>query len=636
MLNLLESLVSIPGTTTGYGLIKYIGPIRGKVGVFAGLELDSSIAALRGRNNGDVEGVQYFDVSIAGAGLFLPWDRLRALNPHLPANVRSLSRASSGQEQIGTPSPGSRGIKSRVSSSMGSTDRSSFGRDSPLLAAPKLQVPKRRASTKDLHRPAQQNTTRAVSLSTVSSSLLDVNAEKIIDALRSELTDAKALLDLKNRALLEKTAILDDLQSTVNELNPILQDYEAAVAEKERKMQKQKHDYESAREEWRQSLELMLNAQLETELLYELEIADLKQEIAALINKSSAPPKSPSKHRLVELERRIKQLTDENEKLRSQATVGNDSDRDDAELYILQIKELEKDAEDARQELALTHTALKKAEKELEASKAEIASLKACQVEMEKKIEDELAQRLESMTMEGSGKSAGAIEHAISDKTDTSLCSEELNNIKEQVEILTKDLTEKNLVQALRIKELERDLQNAIDSRAPRSTDPGTSNGLSELQEAQALISELKHQLEMRPSFEELTELQNSMDEVDSLHQKELQFQADQIARLQKECDDLKALALKSEQSQTIPSKVSNTTSNNILNEHSLLGSSIVTLVAASLPLYTVEGDIVAKPLDVHIPAQIIDASAGRDNWCGLCEREGHSSLECPYENDMF
>ncbi|ODQ78441.1 hypothetical protein BABINDRAFT_9227 [Babjeviella inositovora NRRL Y-12698] len=30
------------------------------------------------------------------------------------------------------------------------------------------------------------------------------------------------------------------------------------------------------------------------------------------------------------------------------------------------------------------------------------------------------------------------------------------------------------------------------------------------------------------------------------------------------------------------------------------------------------------------------DVSAGRKMWCGLCEREGHDSMECPYENDMF
>lgn len=616
MLSLLESLVSIPGTTTGYGLIKYIGPIRGKVGTFAGLELDSSIAATRGRNNGDVEGVQYFDVSIAGAGLFLPWDRLRALNPHLPANMRSLSRASSSQDQVGTPSPTSRGIKSRVSSSMGSTDRLSFGRDSPLLAAPKLQVPKRRVSSKDLHRPTQQ-TTRAVSLSTIASSLLGENSDKVIDALRSELMDAKALLDVKNRALMEKTAILDDLQNTVNELNPILQEYEAVVADKERKMQRQKQDYETAREEWRQSLELMLNAQLETEQLYELEISDLKLELTALMTKSNAPPKSPSKHRIIELERRVEHLTQENEKLQFQGVSSSTLDSDIEELYKRQISKLEEDVEDARHELAKTCAALKTAEDEL----------KACKDDMERRIADDLAKRLETMAMGGPGAGAHTKENA-STNSSISQGDEQLGQIRKDEQ----SYTDKNQLQENQIKELEKELEKFKRSQNQSPAHLGTSEGLDKLQEAHTLISELKHQLEMRPSFEELTELQNSMDEVDNLHQKELRFQEEKIAQLQKECDDLRELALADGQKLTVfPSPSDSTT-----NGHSSLVPMTASIAAPSLSLPILNNEDLAQLLDVYIPAQIIDASAGRDNWCGLCEREGHSSLECPYENDMF
>ncbi|KAJ8133877.1 hypothetical protein OY671_012909 [Metschnikowia pulcherrima] len=40
--------------------------------------------------------------------------------------------------------------------------------------------------------------------------------------------------------------------------------------------------------------------------------------------------------------------------------------------------------------------------------------------------------------------------------------------------------------------------------------------------------------------------------------------------------------------------------------------------------------------LPIYKPAKEVDPSEGRDDWCGLCERDGHSSLNCPYENDMF
>ncbi|KAH3663568.1 hypothetical protein OGAPHI_004969 [Ogataea philodendri] len=50
---------------------------------------------------------------------------------------------------------------------------------------------------------------------------------------------------------------------------------------------------------------------------------------------------------------------------------------------------------------------------------------------------------------------------------------------------------------------------------------------------------------------------------------------------------------------------------------------------AASAPLVQ-NGELIATP------AVKSDPAAGRAKWCGLCEREGHESVECPYENVMF
>lgn len=45
--------VDVPGGMNG--VVKFVGSIRGKKGVFAGVELSSEFAS-RGKNNGDVEG----------------------------------------------------------------------------------------------------------------------------------------------------------------------------------------------------------------------------------------------------------------------------------------------------------------------------------------------------------------------------------------------------------------------------------------------------------------------------------------------------------------------------------------------------------------------------------------------------
>ncbi|CCE83095.1 Piso0_002871 [Millerozyma farinosa CBS 7064] len=46
--------------------------------------------------------------------------------------------------------------------------------------------------------------------------------------------------------------------------------------------------------------------------------------------------------------------------------------------------------------------------------------------------------------------------------------------------------------------------------------------------------------------------------------------------------------------------------------------------------------NVASIDLPVYKPSKPVDPSEGRDDWCGLCERSGHSSINCPYENDIF
>lgn len=64
--------VNVPGDM--YGTVKFIGPVRGKQGKFIGVELAADFAA-RGKNDGDVDGIRYFDTVNPGAGIFLPIHR---------------------------------------------------------------------------------------------------------------------------------------------------------------------------------------------------------------------------------------------------------------------------------------------------------------------------------------------------------------------------------------------------------------------------------------------------------------------------------------------------------------------------------------------------------------------------------
>lgn len=68
----LGDVVEVPGRM--HGIVKFIGSVDQKKGIFAGVELSKEFAS-RGKNSGDVDGISYFTTSVPGAGIFLPVNR---------------------------------------------------------------------------------------------------------------------------------------------------------------------------------------------------------------------------------------------------------------------------------------------------------------------------------------------------------------------------------------------------------------------------------------------------------------------------------------------------------------------------------------------------------------------------------
>jgi hypothetical protein len=115
----------------------------------------------------------------------------------------------------------------------------------------------------------------------------------------------------------------------------------------------------------------------------------------------------------------------------------------------------------------------------------------------------------------------------------------------------------------------------------------------------------------MRPTFEELVELQNSLDELDILHKHDIDTKEQEIKRLRSEIVGLQ------EEVQTKTTKE--------IKENS---------GAESIPQNPTVPDTPGLP--IYSPPVKVDPGDGKQNWCGLCERDGHSSIDCPYENDIF
>jgi len=137
-------IVTVPGDM--HGIVKFIGPVAGKKGTFAGVQLAPEYAA-RGKNSGEVDGRYYFKTTIPGSGIFLPLEKaIKRPGAHTPLGVRpspgpgTPTRLSSFNQGGRTPGL----AKPNFSQSVGSGMRSG-------AASPALKPPIRRES---LPRPA--------------------------------------------------------------------------------------------------------------------------------------------------------------------------------------------------------------------------------------------------------------------------------------------------------------------------------------------------------------------------------------------------------------------------------------------------------------------------------------------------
>ncbi|KAI1437555.1 hypothetical protein GGR50DRAFT_685786 [Xylaria sp. CBS 124048] len=139
--------VDVPGSMVG--TIRFVGSVAGRKGVFAGVELHPEFA-FRGKNSGDVDGVSYFQTSIAGAGIFVPINKVFKRDippsfPHTPSgqSLSGLRVASQNTTNLTPPTPSlsmfSQSVgPSRAPSPQGKRSRTSLPRpDSPVR---KLQL----------------------------------------------------------------------------------------------------------------------------------------------------------------------------------------------------------------------------------------------------------------------------------------------------------------------------------------------------------------------------------------------------------------------------------------------------------------------------------------------------------------
>ncbi|KAG0133192.1 hypothetical protein HOY82DRAFT_482963 [Tuber indicum] len=99
--------VNTPGGM--HGTVKFIGNVKGKAGIFVGVELDPDMSG-RGKNDGAVDGVRYFTTAQPNSGIFVPLARTTkrhsASSSNPPPTPTLLSLPSPvGPSQLTPPTP---------------------------------------------------------------------------------------------------------------------------------------------------------------------------------------------------------------------------------------------------------------------------------------------------------------------------------------------------------------------------------------------------------------------------------------------------------------------------------------------------------------------------------------------------
>ncbi|KAL1958024.1 hypothetical protein VTO42DRAFT_5236 [Malbranchea cinnamomea] len=282
-------VVNVPGGM--YGTVRFIGPVAGKQGRFAGIELAPEFAG-KGKNNGSVDGRQYFSTSAPASGIFVPVNssnkyltKRDAPTPQTPTrpSIPNLSRSigpGSGPPTINRPKvrqpslprPDSprRSLSPTKPSFGGLRTPSTFSRaPSTNGTTPRTPIRSLRTPSRPLSRASVEEAT-PTSVRAKTPSLETKNEyEETIKRLEQQLRD-------RDRQLEEQAATLAEFQESITELEGLdaLQ-IRAQLREKNEKIAALTAEFDSHRADFRSTLDTLEVAAAETERVYEKRIEEL-------------------------------------------------------------------------------------------------------------------------------------------------------------------------------------------------------------------------------------------------------------------------------------------------------------------------------------------------------------------------
>ncbi|KKK24333.1 hypothetical protein AOCH_002103 [Aspergillus ochraceoroseus] len=274
-------VVNVPGGM--YGTVKFLGTVAGKPGKFAGIELAAEHAR-RGKNSGDVDGRRYFSTSTTGSGIFVPMN-----------NNKYVTKRSSGS---GGP------LRPRHDRPTSANRRPSLPRpESPRLPAPssKLGLSGLRTPSAASKAPPSSNgysrspvkapsraSDRPPSRFSIEDDLPSVRTSDFgrSSSIGVEVAELKEQVKGLEKQLLDRDRQLEEQANTLGEFQRTLEELEGSDALSVRAQLREKNDriaqltteFDLHRADFRCTLDTLEVAASETERVYEQRIDELMQQ----------------------------------------------------------------------------------------------------------------------------------------------------------------------------------------------------------------------------------------------------------------------------------------------------------------------------------------------------------------------
>lgn len=296
-------LVNVPGGM--YGTVKYLGGVSGKPGKFAGIELAAEHAR-RGKNNGDVEGRKYFVTSVPGSGIFVPMNNNKYVtkrtapnfssstiggNPPTPSSSRPVNFSKSigpGVSAPRTPRVTARPSLPRAESPRGPppSKLNLTGLRTPSSAAaravstangyPRSPV---KAPSRASDRPSSRVSAEDDIPSARTSDFRRPSSSGELQELRNQVKNLEKELVERDKQLEEQANTLADFQRTLEELEGSdALSIRAQLREKNERIAQLTAEFDLHRADFRSTLDTLEVAASETERVYEQRLDELMQQ----------------------------------------------------------------------------------------------------------------------------------------------------------------------------------------------------------------------------------------------------------------------------------------------------------------------------------------------------------------------